>query len=257
LARAVDREALIRDALGGQGEPAVGPIPIQSWAYARAPATAEHDPTGAVALLDEAGWKPGPDGTRARDGQPLAVRLLTANAPDRMAVARELAEQLAAVGVELTIDAVPADELVDDFLEPRRFEAALVGQWSMGSDPDVYPQWHSSQVGGNGGNFAAFADADVDRWLEAGRQTSDREQRRNAYLHFQARWAEEQPAIVLYHPSFSFAVARDVWGVAADPLPDSSWRLRSAVGWHRVARPTAWQEARAVVSARASWLPLQ
>ena len=125
----------------------------------------------------------------------------------------------------------------------------------MGSDPDVYPQWHSSQAGRSGGNYAGFSDADVDRWLEVGRQEPDREARRNAYLHFQARWAEEQPALVLYHPIYTFAVARDVWGVAADPLPDSSWRLRSAVSWHRVVHPTGWQEARAVLVERAPRMP--
>ncbi len=252
LARAVNRDALIRSALGGQGEPTVGPIPIQSWAYARAPSSADYDPVAAAAILDEDGWRAGPDGQRQRDGVVLTVRLLTADTADRVAVAQALADQIGAIGVRVEVIRVPADELVDEHLEPRRFEAALVGQWSMGSDPDVYPQWHSSQVGRSGGNYAAFADADVDRWLEVGRQEPDREARRNAYLHFQARWAEEQPAVMLYHPIFSFAVARDVWGVAADPLPDSSWRLRSAVKWHRVARPTAWQEARAVVSARAS-----
>ena len=252
LARVVDREALIRDALAGYGEPAAGPIPAQSWAYVRGPATTEHDPAAAAALLEAAGWRAGADGVRQRDGTPLRIPLVTADTPDRLAVAQALAEQAAAIGIRLDVRAVPADELFDDYLQPRQFEAAVVGQWSMGSDPDVYPQWHSSQKGRSGGNYAGYSDVDVDRWLEVGRQEPDRELRRNAYLHFQARWAEEQPALVLYHPISSFAVSRDVWGVAADPLPDSSWRLRSAVGWHRVARPTGWQEARAWVATRAS-----
>lgn len=255
LASAVDREALIRDALGGQGEPAPGLLPVQSWAYARVPALVEHDPDAAAALLDEAGWRVGTDGVRYREGVALKIALATADTPERLAVARVLAQQLRAIGVSLDVRAVPPDELIDEHLQPRRFEAALIGQWSMGSDPDLYPQWHSSQIGQSGGNYAGFADADVDRWLEVGRQVADRELRRDAYLHFQSRWAEEQPAVVLYHPTYSFAVARDVWGVRADPLPDSSWRLRSAVQWRRTARPTAWQEARAVVAARASeWL---
>jgi len=255
LARAIDREALIREALAGQGEPAVGPIPVQSWAHARAPMAAEYEPAVAHALLDEAGWRPGVDGVRQRDGTTLSLNLVTADTPERVAVAREFSRQAGVIGVRVEVRAVPADELVDEHLEPRRFEAALVGQWSMGSDPDVYPQWHSSQAGGSGGNYAKFSDADVDRWLEVGRQEPDREVRRNAYLHFQARWAEAQPAIVLYHPVYTFAARRDVWGVAADPLPDSSWRLRGAVGWRRVARPTTWQEARALLSARASGKP--
>lgn len=252
LARAVDREALIHDALAGQGEPAFGPIPVQSWGYSRAPATAMYDPSAAGRILDEAGWRAGPNGQRQRDGVPLTVALVTADTPERQAVARTLADQLGKIGVQLDVKIVAADELLDNYLEPRRFEAALLGQWGMGSDPDVYPQWHSSQTTSSGGNYASFADADVDRWLEVGRQSTDRELRRTAYEHFQARWTEAQPALILYHPIFSFAVARDVWGVAADPLPDSSWRLRAAVGWYRVARPTSMQEARASLAARAS-----
>jgi peptide/nickel transport system substrate-binding protein len=203
-------------------------------------------------ILDEAGWRPGPAGIREHDGVPLKITLVTTSTPERLEVARALADQVGKIGVALDVRAVASDELFDEYLEPRRFEAALMGQWSMGSDPDVYPQWHSSQTTSTGGNYAGFADADVDRWLEVGRQSPDRELRKTAYQHFQARWAEAQPALFLYHPIFSFAVARDVWGVAADPEPDSSWRLRSAVSWYRVARPTAWQEARAALAARAS-----
>jgi peptide/nickel transport system substrate-binding protein len=186
----------------------------------------------------------GVDGLRAREGTPLTLTLLAPDTPDRVALARQLARQLEAVGIGLQVRAVPPDELLDNYLQPRDFELALVGQWTMGSDPDLYPQWHSSQIGRQGGNYTGFRSLDVDRWLEQGRQETDREARRNAYLHFQARWAEEQPSVVLFHPLYSFAVARDVHGVRADPLPDSSWRLRDATGWYWVATPTGWQTAR-------------
>ena len=253
LARAISREALVLRALRGQGEPAYGPIPIQSWAYARAPGAAEYDPGQAAALLDQAGWALGPSAVRERDGQSLSFTVLTADTEERVGVASELAGQLGRVGVAMRVQALPADELTENYLEPRRFEAALVGQWAMGSDPDVYPQWHSSQAARLGGNYAGFSDPDVDRWLEAGRQELALEDRRNAYLHFQARWAEEQPSLILYHPLYSFAIHKDVWGVSADPLPDSSWRLRDAAGWYRPLRPSTVQRLRAVVGRLAFW----
>jgi peptide/nickel transport system substrate-binding protein len=247
--RAIDRDELIRRALGGRGEPAFGPIPVQSWAYARAPG-ADFDPAAAARTLDEAGWTAGPTGVREREGTPLAFSLLAADTPEWQAVARELAAQLGRIGMDVQIRPLPADELTEEHLEPRQFQAALVGRWAMGSDPDVYPLWHSSQATRFGGNYAGFSDPDVDRWLEVGRQDVGREGRRNAYLHFQARWAEEQPSVVLYHPLHSFAVSRDVWGIVADPLPDSSWRLRDAAAWHRPIRPTLLQRARAAVAER-------
>ena len=43
LARAIDRDALIRAALDGQAEPAFGPIPVQSWAYDRPAGAGQYD----------------------------------------------------------------------------------------------------------------------------------------------------------------------------------------------------------------------
>ena len=259
IARAIDRDRLIQDALTGQGEPTFGPIPVQSWAFAGPSVAAPYDPHAASALLDEAGWALVETGAgpRVREGTPLSLSLLAPDTPDRVALADQIARQLAEVGIELRVRIVPPDELVDNYLQSRDFELALVGQWTMGSDPDLYPQWHSSQIGRQGGNYTGFRSLDVDRWLEQGRQETDREARRNAYLHFQARWAEEQPSVVLFHPLYSFAVARDVRGVTADPLPDSSWRLRDATGWYRVTTPSGWQQARDWLVARTGSLPAQ
>jgi len=257
IARAIDRDRLIRDAAGGQAEPAFGPIPIQSWSFGGGTVAAPYDPDAASALLDEDGWKRALSGKRERDGTALAVSLLTPDTADRLALARELARQLGEVGIEVTLRPVPPDELVDNYLQPRHYQLALVGQWTMGSDPDVYPQWHSSQVGRPGGNYTGFANLEVDRWLEQGRQETHREARRTAYLNFQARWAEEQPSVVLFHPLYSFAVAREVRGVAADPLPDSSWRLRDATGWYRVATPTRLQTMRSWIVERAPALDVR
>ncbi len=253
LASAIDRDAVARRSVGGQAEPAVGPIPAQSWAFAGLAGAEAPDLPRAASLLDAAGWLQGADKVREREGQRLEFSLLAPDTPERLAVADELAEQLGRVGIRALVRTLPADELTEDYLETRQFEAALVGQWAMGSDPDVYPQWHSSQSALQGGNIAGLSDPDLDRWLEVGRQQLGREERRNAYLHFQAAWAQEQPSVTLYHPIYSFALHKEIQGVRPDPVPDSSWRLRDAVNWYRVHRPTPLQQLRAVVG---QWLGL-
>ena len=250
LGSAVDRLGLVAQALRGQGEPAFGPIPVQSWAYKPPTEIGAYDPGAAARLLEGAGWRLDPDGRRERDGQPLAFTLATATTPDRLAVAELLAAQLAVVGFTVALEALPADELIEERLDTRRFEAALVGQWAVGVDPDVYSQWHSSQAPPHGNNYGGFTDPDVDRWLEVGRQVLSAQERRNAYVHFQGRWSEEQPSIVLYHPMHSFAVRKELRGVRADPSPDSSWRLRGAVNWQRVAAATPLDRVRALVRNR-------
>ena len=46
----------------GFAKPATGPFPPGTWMYEPAVKTYRFDPERAKALLDEAGWRPGPDG---------------------------------------------------------------------------------------------------------------------------------------------------------------------------------------------------
>ena len=73
LAMAVDRKALSDNLFFGLIDPAYGPLSKGTPGYwAGAEAMYRPDPKAAMALLDEAGWKPGPDGVRVKDGQRLS-----------------------------------------------------------------------------------------------------------------------------------------------------------------------------------------
>ena len=50
--------------------------------------------------------------------------------------------------------------LVNDFLNPRRFDAALIG-WELSGDPDPYPLWHSTQAVGGGQNYSGWANEEA------------------------------------------------------------------------------------------------
>lgn len=74
---AVDREAMARDILFGEVVPAFGYISENAldWDPALNDSLLRYDPERAKALLDEAGWLPGADGIREKDGlrlEPLA-----------------------------------------------------------------------------------------------------------------------------------------------------------------------------------------
>lgn len=58
------------------------------------------DVQAAGALLDEAGWTPGPDGKRARDGVPLTIRFLyDGGTPSHGAAAEEVQQEWNALGI--------------------------------------------------------------------------------------------------------------------------------------------------------------
>jgi peptide/nickel transport system substrate-binding protein len=73
LAMAIDRKALSDDLFFGLIDPAYGPLAKGTPGYwAGAEAMYPPDPKAAMALLDQAGWTPGPDGVRTKDGQRLS-----------------------------------------------------------------------------------------------------------------------------------------------------------------------------------------
>lgn len=233
LALATNREALVKEGLQGWGTPGNSPILPNSWAYAAQ--QWPHDPARAAQLLDGAGWKPGADGARQKNGQILAFQLLTDNDPARVAVANLLAAQYNVIGARVTV-VVRSPEEATQLIATRRYESALSGWEGLASDPDPYQGWHSNQAE-TGYNFANWTNQQVDQALEEGRLTTDSAKRKAAYTTFQQLFATEVPSLILYYPQYHFAVSKRIDGVTADPLDTPADRFRTIADWRFVSGP--------------------
>ncbi|NEE59455.1 ABC transporter substrate-binding protein, partial [Streptomyces sp. SID8455] len=64
---AVDRQTMVDAILNGSGKPAYGPVPTDSEWFTKG-TERTHDVAAAKKILDEAGWIPGKDGVRVKDG---------------------------------------------------------------------------------------------------------------------------------------------------------------------------------------------
>ncbi len=97
---AIDREQLIDNVLNGYGRPAFSVGDGMPWSSPDM--RVECDIDAAKVLLDEAGWKPGADGIRKRDGVRAAFDLwYSSDDSVRQATAHEVANQLAELGIEV------------------------------------------------------------------------------------------------------------------------------------------------------------
>lgn len=204
---AIDREALVRDSLGGMAVPLASPILPNSWAYDASLASPGYDPAKARQLLDAAGWKAGADGVRVRDGVTMTV-VLAANAdvPSNVAVAEQLSRFLRAVGVDVKLAPVSREALLRDYLGPRAFHMAVAGWEAEGTDPDIWPYWHSSQANITGGlNFSGWSNPEADKALDAARSLTSSDVRASNYATFQKAFAADVPAVVLYTPLYVYA----------------------------------------------------
>lgn len=200
---AIDRQAII-DALN-YGVPTTTEtfMPKASFYYNPDLPKHEFNLERAAQILDEAGWLPGADGIRAKDG----VRLSFANSTTSGAHLREQAQQfiqqtLAEIGVEMTISNLPSAVMFGDFWGLSQFDTAISGiTYLIGADPDVTNRLHTKAIaaqGGKGSNNAQYSNPEIDALLEEGSRTFDPEARRVIYFRIQEIVRQDLPFLPLF-----------------------------------------------------------
>ncbi len=230
IARAVDVEAIIAELLGGRGLRADTPIAPGTWAYSDVNAP-DLDLGLARNLLDAGGWDLPPGETvRRRNNVDLRFSLMTDQDPLRGAIADAISGYLTEVGIEAVVVRETSNSLVTDFLIPREYQAAVFG-WDPGADPDPYPAWHSSQAIGDGRNLAAYTSDEADAIMEAARQTTATDARRDLYAQFQELFVQDVPSVPLYYPVYTYFVSSRVDGVEPGVLFTPASRLANVHEW--------------------------
>ncbi len=228
-ATVVSANAATAVATAALGEPARGPLPPTSWAYAADTPFPSYAPARAAALLDSAGWRTAAGGERARASAPLSVTLSTNDEPERRRAAEAVARDLRAVGFRVEVAVRPWSELARDAMALRRYQALLLGHWMPTLDPDGLRElWRSDTAA----NLARWHNPRADELLAQGASAVSLEERRAAYAAFQALWAEETPSVPLYYPYLTWAVRQPLQAVDLAPIADASDRLTILPRWY-------------------------
>ena len=106
LHMAIDRKALCENIFFGLIEPTYGALSSTTPGYwAGCEDMYKYDPKAAVALLEQAGWKMGPDGIRVKDGQRLSA-FYGAPPPLEPDTAVEIQAVAKRVGMELKVETI-------------------------------------------------------------------------------------------------------------------------------------------------------
>lgn len=238
LALLINRQMMIDMTLQGQAIPASSPILPYSWAYNPNQAYPTYNPTQAEALLDEAGWvDTDEDGIRDKEGIALQFSLLVSRNPIQLKVAEYLVQAWEEAGIRVTVETEEA-EVVEGAtstsfttrLTEKSFQAALVEIEYFG-DPDPYHLWHQTQIEA-GQNIGGWDHTAASIALEEARLTVDQGQRIQYYYTFQEIFAEEQPALVLYYPVYTYGVRNTVKGVEMSTITNPADRFQNITEWY-------------------------
>ncbi len=218
IAYAIDKQEIVAGVLLGMGAPANGPYQPGHWAYNPDVTPYPFDLDKAKALLAEAGWKDSNgDGLLDKDGQTFSFTLLTNQGnKNREMTALIIQQRLKEVGIEVKFRAIEWAAFLKEFIDKKKFEA-LIMSWTIPIDPDLYNVWHSSKTREGELNFVSYANPEVDRLIDEGRFTFDREVRRQAYFRIQEILKEDAPYVFLYVPDALPVVASRIKGIKPAP----------------------------------------
>jgi len=231
LSRSINRTQILERATGSQGLALTQPLLPGQLGYTNKFAPAPLDPAAARRALDAAGWvQATPGAARTKAGAKLELKLVTLSGGDLERVAGEIKRQWAGLGIQVNVTATDRDQLQQTYMRPRNFQMLLYGV-NLGSDPDVYSFWHSSQIADPGVNLSAYNSPDTDRALEAGRIKADPLVRIPKYEAFLKAWNADAPAAVLYQTGYVYATSDTVAGITAQRLVVPADRFYGVEHW--------------------------
>jgi peptide/nickel transport system substrate-binding protein len=242
LSAAIDRKALVDEALSGYAVPLTGPIP-PSLAQERnaASSTASADTVAAAKqMLASAGWTPGPGGVlekSVKSGKDtkttqLSFTITTSNVPELRAVAELLAKTWSSLGAQVNVQVFDQGDLAENVIRPRKYDALLFGE-IIGRGLDLFAFWDSSQRNDPGLNIAMYANPAVDSILAKLRASNDDTDRQSLYAQFEAEIAKDNPAVFLYSPEFIYVVPKDLQGISLGAIENPSDRFETVQSWYR------------------------
>ncbi|WP_369195334.1 ABC transporter substrate-binding protein [Streptomyces djakartensis] len=228
LDAAVDREAMVDKILDGAGRPAYGPLPVDDPAFSR-DIQRTRDLDKARRILDEAGWKPGKDGVRVKEGQRAAFTLLYPSGDKvRQDHALAYASDAKEAGIEVT-----AESATWEVIEPRMKDTAVLAGFGSTGDPDfgLYTLLHSSLAGDGFNNMARYENPAVDRALDAGRRSQDPAERKAAYDKLQRALVQDPGYTFLTHIDHLYVLA-DRWDGLGTQLEPHEHGFASGPWWN-------------------------
>ena len=193
LAHAIDRGPILHYLFGDQGRLAESVLPPQHWAFYGDVMHYDYDPAKANAMLDAAGYK------RAADGIRFHLLMKTSTEETTRLLAAVLQQQLHEVGIALDIRSFEFATFYSDVLKGAFQLYSL--RWIGGNeDPDIfYYAFHSSSFPPKHANRGYYVNPEVDRLIDAGRQTTNQQDRKQIYAQVQRILAEELPYINLWY----------------------------------------------------------
>ena len=218
MAHLMDRQAILDNIEKGRGQIAVCPTKPVYREYSHDIEPRLYDPALARKILQEAGWKDTDgDGILDRNGRALEFKFsVPSGRTFYTTISNMLEESCRSVGIRCSPDPKGWALFMEE-IDNLSFN--IISLYFSASDPwkDPYEEFHSSQAGPRAGNYAGWANADVDRLLEAMRAEFDDDKRAEMFHQLNHHFHDEVPWLLLMHSKVGVLLNKRIRGAKIRP----------------------------------------
>jgi len=212
-----NRKAMIDSLLEGKGQIAHHFVTQTDPWFTDTAVRYEFSRRKATKLLDEAGWKVGPDGIRAKDGKKLSLLLMGASgAKLNELIQAYFQEEMKAIGVEIRLKNEPPRVFFGESVNRRKFD---LGMYSWVSIPENSPRstLHSTSIPTEknsyaGQNYPGYKSKVVDQLIDSLEQELDSTKRAKIGQTIVKKYSEDLPVIPVYYRPNNGVIPSDMKG---------------------------------------------
>ena len=244
LSKAIDRQILSDVGYGAGGKPTCNVVPApDAWASDNTGCIAQ-DMEGAKKLLDEAGWVPGADGIREKDGKKLHVLYQSTVNPIRQDFQALIKDWWTELGVDVELKAIdPSVFFGGDAGSPDTFQkfyadVEMYANNSDGTDPETYLSQYqcvnapSPENQWQGENMNRFCDPAYDAKVKVLTTTVDVAERQKIAKELNDMVTKDSMTVIpLVHRGTLSAHSNTLGGVKINAWDSEMWNVAD---WFRV-----------------------
>ena len=189
-----------------------------------------YDPRRANEMLEGAGWRMGPDGVRAKNGERFALEIVTTSGvPDRDATIELVQSWWKQVGVNLSLLHYAPPMLFATYgdngiLQRGKYEVSLYS-WLPPPTGNLANLYSSKYIPPKGQNSLRYANPKVDVWCDTFDRTYDIEQRKKLASQIMRQIIADVPTIVLRIREDIYAYNDDLIGFNPNAQTPFDWMM--------------------------------
>ncbi len=244
LSMAIDRNLLVEIGYGDAGRPSCNVLPAPEIYKSTAnDACLKQDIEGAKKILDEAGWTPGPDGIRQKDGVRLSILYQTSTNAVRQDFQALIKQWWGEIGVETELRNIDAsvffgsDPGSPDTFQKFYADVEMYANNFDGTDPETYmANWACKQAPRpetqwQGNNMPRYCSEEYDALVAEMSTTGDLNERARLAKAMNDKLMQEYIMLPLVDRGRVSAHSNTLGGVVLNTWDSELWNVAD---WHRI-----------------------